>query len=785
MTTTNLYRTTVCFVLAIAAAVPLAAQSWLMVPANELDANLGQLTQTILATTDEGKLVEVIAEPGAENAQIFIKMLACKQLGIHGTAKSVPALVACLDQDKMSHYARYALETIPGPEVDAALRKAATTLKGLHQIGVINSLGVRRDKESVALFRDMLKGADESQTKAIYYALGNIATRETANILGEISESVPDSLERNWTDALFNTANKLANEGDIEAPAVIYLLESERNMESEKMNYLCEAAVYHLLLWNCGVGESKHLSKTADVLTNEGDTNNFTFPAALKAIRELPPGDAVTKAVIDVFASLPVERQCLVAMALGDRTDAASVKVALPKLVELAKSDDAQLRTAAAAALWRIGDASVVPLLLSLANNDNAEISAAATRTLCDMRAKGIDEAITATLAKGAVPITVVTLQIVKDRRIASASEILEKIAKDAANPLRFQAIDALGETANPSEIGFLAELFATLSGDDAEKVRVALNGVCARMPQKECFEQAASLVKTGSPAIKMSAMELLKTIGGADAVKMVTEIALTGDEAMQDKATQVLGSWDSPDTMDAIAAALLRVATESKDNKFKVRGIRGYIRLARQFNFPEEQRLAMIDKAFKTSFRNDERLLIFDIFPRYPSIAMLKAAAAYIGDANVSDKACESVVACADKLMSMNVRSPEIVKALDSVIAKTQNADLKNKANDIRERQLAGSTADRIRRLKESEGELAITIAKATYGAGNQQADVTAKLREFLNGTRLLDVPMYNTVFGDPAGGVVKQLVIEYTLPGGETKKVTLLENEPVMLPK
>ena len=70
--------------------------------------------------------------------------------GSIGTAESVPALAALLPDKDLSHMARYALERIPAPEAGAALRDALPKLSGALKVGVIGSLGVRRDAASVA-----------------------------------------------------------------------------------------------------------------------------------------------------------------------------------------------------------------------------------------------------------------------------------------------------------------------------------------------------------------------------------------------------------------------------------------------------------------------------------------------------------------------------------------------------------------------------------------------------------------------------------------------------------
>src|SRR5688500_12479056 len=58
------------------------------------------------------------------------KALACKHLAIHGTADAVPALAALLPDKELASWARIALEAIPDPAADDALRDALNKLEG-------------------------------------------------------------------------------------------------------------------------------------------------------------------------------------------------------------------------------------------------------------------------------------------------------------------------------------------------------------------------------------------------------------------------------------------------------------------------------------------------------------------------------------------------------------------------------------------------------------------------------------------------------------------------------
>ena len=58
-------------------------------------------------------------------------------------------LAALLCNEELSHMARYGLEPIPDPSVDTALRDALDKVKGRLLVGVIGSIGVRRDPKAV------------------------------------------------------------------------------------------------------------------------------------------------------------------------------------------------------------------------------------------------------------------------------------------------------------------------------------------------------------------------------------------------------------------------------------------------------------------------------------------------------------------------------------------------------------------------------------------------------------------------------------------------------------
>ena len=117
------------------------------------------------------KLAEILADPDASD---FEKAKACQRLAVVGGRKSVPALAALLTNDKLSHYARTALETIGDPAADVALLESVESLEGDLLIGVINSIGRREYPGSLEALSKLRHHKDQSVAEAASAALGRL-----------------------------------------------------------------------------------------------------------------------------------------------------------------------------------------------------------------------------------------------------------------------------------------------------------------------------------------------------------------------------------------------------------------------------------------------------------------------------------------------------------------------------------------------------------------------------------------------------------------------------------
>jgi HEAT repeat protein len=171
------------------------------------------------AVEDESKLIEVLKKPDASRKD---KADALRVLGRVGTRECVPVVAPLLGDDDFSHMARYALEPIPDPAVDVALREAAGKVSGRNLVGVIGSLGVRRDPKAVAVLAPRLLDAEAGVGQAAARALGFIGTVEASQALEAALPKLEEADRAAAFDGLLRCAEALAVQGQCGCATSIY-----------------------------------------------------------------------------------------------------------------------------------------------------------------------------------------------------------------------------------------------------------------------------------------------------------------------------------------------------------------------------------------------------------------------------------------------------------------------------------------------------------------------------------------------------------------------------------
>lgn len=167
----------------------------------------------------ENRLVAALKGELTRDAQDYV----CRKLAIVGSAAAVPTLAALLVKKDNSHMARFALERIPALEAGAALRDALVKVSGSLRIGVISSLGSRRDAAAAAALGGLLYVGDSATARAAALALGAIGNAESAGLLqAAIKAAGAKPNTTTMIDALLNCAEALLADRKLPEASSIY-----------------------------------------------------------------------------------------------------------------------------------------------------------------------------------------------------------------------------------------------------------------------------------------------------------------------------------------------------------------------------------------------------------------------------------------------------------------------------------------------------------------------------------------------------------------------------------
>ncbi len=129
---------------------------------------------------DAQKLVAMVKDP---NSTLFQKAIACKRLSIVGGREAIQPMAALLSHPQLACYARFGMEPNPDPSVDDALRAALPKLKGKLQVGVIHSIGFRKDAKALEALSKLIYDSDPLVAGAAAASVGMIGGLQAGRVL--------------------------------------------------------------------------------------------------------------------------------------------------------------------------------------------------------------------------------------------------------------------------------------------------------------------------------------------------------------------------------------------------------------------------------------------------------------------------------------------------------------------------------------------------------------------------------------------------------------------------
>ena len=613
------------------------------------------------AKEQEAKLIAVLKSdaPHKEKAD------ACRELARIGTKDAVAPLAALLGDEKLSHMARYGLETIPDPAVDGALRDALGKLKGKALVGVIGSIGVRRDAQAVEPLGKLLSDADADVAQAAARALGKIGTAPAAKALDGALASAPAANQLAFCEGLFRCAEAMAGKGQQDEARAIY--DRLRGLKGAPHQVRAGALRGAVL-----TRQKEGLPLLLEAIRGE----DFVLVAAATRTSQEMPGAEVTQALAAELGKLTGDKQVLLMQTLGNRGDGA----AAPAVLAVAKSGPANVRVTAIRTLSQLGNASVVPGLVEMAMGADAEVASAAQLSLSSFPGKEADAAITGLLNAADAKTRSTAIDMVGQRRIAGAIPALLKAAEDADESVRAAGLKVLGDVGGAAELpALIGLLMKTKTAPETQAAEGALSAICVRQTNPEvCVDKLCAALAEAPTKPKLSLLRVLRSVGGAKALAAVRAATTDSAAEIKDTALRALCDWPTVDALPEVA----NLAKSSTDPKLKTLALRGYLRLIRLQEVPAEKKLASLKEAMALIQRNEERKLALAALGDIPTVDALDLVTPHLGTPELKEEASLAAVAIAEKIAKSH--PAEVNAAMQQVTKATTSAAVLKKARAL-----------------------------------------------------------------------------------------------------
>ena len=299
-------------------------------------------------TTEETRLTEVLESTPSSQAE---KEDACRRLKQIGTARAVPALARLLAGEPLSQAARDALEGMRCKEAGASLRASLKMTSGNTKIGIVHSLGERRDQRAVRELIPLLGDPDPLLASAAAKALGRIGGSQAARALLKAAAKASDPVRSDIVDGLLQCATSLAAEGASAQAITLF-----RSLSAPAEREWVRVAAHAGLIRTADEGALRLI--TADLESGDPARESAALPLAC----QLRDPRATTTFTNLLRASPPAMQVALLGM-LQQRGDV----TAAPAVMRAADHPQAAVRLAALAALGSLGDETAVPLLVAAA----------------------------------------------------------------------------------------------------------------------------------------------------------------------------------------------------------------------------------------------------------------------------------------------------------------------------------------------------------------------------------------------------------------------------------
>lgn len=593
-------------------------------------------------------LAKLMADGTADGKQFILGEFARL-----GQPEQVPALAQLLGDPELGQMARAAIERIPGPAADRALRQALTRTDGPARIGIVNSLGERGDQRAVGALGRLLHNPDPELSLAAASALGKIGGPAAARKLRQAVAGETDPGRRlALGNAYLACASEMHSTGHNQQALNIY---QDLLRPGQPWQLQAPALIGLVEL----TGDRAWPQVRANLVGDRASLRQI----ALGLLPRLK-SEAVTADLVSLLPGQPATGKALLIEALGARGAAAR-----PALIAALDDPDEAVRLAVITALARVGDASLLQVLITRFNTAQGTEREALSQCLSRLPGAPVDAEILSSLPAASPQLRAVLIGTLARRgATTSIPTLLDLADRDSDTAVRAAALRALGDlAATPEQLTRLLDLLGRARSEtERHEGQMAVLAVSRRLPVN--VRVAPILAAGQAPATGISyrcdLLGILGGLGGDQALEAVVAGLSDPDEAVRESALRALVEWPGPEPLDR----LLEIARTDPGEVRRVLALRGATRMLDQAPGRPEEKLALFNRLMALAKRPEDRKLALSALGAVTSLEAYTLAGQYLADPDLREENVAVILNLSGRLRG--AYPAETVALLDQALA-------------------------------------------------------------------------------------------------------------------
>ncbi|MEW6358376.1 MAG: HEAT repeat domain-containing protein [Planctomycetota bacterium] len=583
------------------------------------------------------------------------------QLEHIGRAEAVARLAELLnDNDALIRSrALRALQSNPAPEASAALRTALQNARDNEtRVAYINTLGFRRDPDSVQPLIEQAKDNDDNVRSAAMAALARIGDKAAVDVVAAGLDKGSKSAQAVAADSYLLLADALCAKGD-KATA----LEMYRKMAPKQDQLKCAAII--------GLAKAGGMAELPALMEALADQDVKIQGAAIAALEGMAD-DALNGTLAEKVNGASPEVKVRLLRILAER----GAKDRLAVFLEAAKDADEGVRIAAYKGMGLLADPAASEVLVTALVKTKDKEREAAAAALDYIPGDGVIDAIIKGLKETDADGRIELMKTLAMRRSEKVVPALLATAKDEDPKVRAEAFKFLGDLADAKALPTLVDLLMQEKDSRAQKeAEKAVVAACKRVGSVDPV--LAGLAQLDAP-VRCSLLRVLGKTGGEKALEKVLTAGKDENAEIKDAAIRALCDW--PDA--SAATALLDLAKNSQEEKYRVLALRAYVRVA---GLPSERPVAETLKMFADGMaaaqRPDDRKMVLAGLATMTDPAALDPVRPYLKDDALRAEAAMAMIKIAEAISLAH--RPEAEAALREVAEACKDAGIEKQVKE------------------------------------------------------------------------------------------------------